>query len=142
MGVESTQNIHPPGTSHRSIVTSQPVTGNSSSASGGTSEPGTGLPGTRQPGKFISSQPGIVLPDTRQPVNGQPVTSQPGTGQLITGHLIPGTSPGTCHRVGLSGSVGCTSDWRTGGRGLDPLGNILSWRLIMKYFLQSFRPFC
>ena len=30
------------------------------------------------------------------------------------------------------------SDWRPGGRGFDPaeVGNILSWRLIMKYFLS------
>ena len=30
------------------------------------------------------------------------------------------------------------------GCGLDPhqAGNILSWRLIMKYFLRSFSPFC
>ena len=36
------------------------------------------------------------------------------------------------------------SDWRPGGPGLTPaeVGNILSWRLIMKYFLQSFSPFC
>ena len=35
------------------------------------------------------------------------------------------------------------SDWRPGGRGLNPaeVGNILSWRLIMKYLLQSFSPF-
>ena len=43
----------------------------------------------------------------------------------------------------LGGAVGCTSDWRPGGRGSTPaeVGNILSWRLIMKYFLQSFSPF-
>ena len=35
------------------------------------------------------------------------------------------------------------SDWRPGGRGFTPaeVGNILSWRLIMKYFLWSFSPF-
>ena len=42
------------------------------------------------------------------------------------------------------------SDWRPGGRGFKPpppphptpeVGNILSWRLIMKYFLRSFSPF-
>ena len=35
------------------------------------------------------------------------------------------------------------SDWRPGGRRFDPaeVGNILSWRLIMKYFLRSFSPF-
>ena len=43
----------------------------------------------------------------------------------------------------LGGSVGCTSDWWSGCCGFDPrqIGNILSWRLIMKYFLQSFSPF-
>ena len=42
------------------------------------------------------------------------------------------------------GSVGCASKWRLGGRGFDSpaeVGNILSWRLIMKYFLRSFSPF-
>ena len=45
--------------------------------------------------------------------------------------------------LGLGGSVGCASDWRPGGRGFDPaeVGNILSWKLIMKYFLKSFSPF-
>ena len=35
------------------------------------------------------------------------------------------------------------SDWRPGGRWLNPRRgrNILSWRLIMKYFLRSFSPF-
>ena len=35
------------------------------------------------------------------------------------------------------------SDWRPGGRGFNPaeVCNILSWRLIMKYFLRSFSPF-
>ena len=35
------------------------------------------------------------------------------------------------------------SDWRPGGCGFNPaeVGNILSWRLIMKYFLRSFSPF-
>ena len=35
------------------------------------------------------------------------------------------------------------SDWRPGGRGFNPHRgrNILSWRLIMKYFLRSFSPF-
>ena len=35
------------------------------------------------------------------------------------------------------------SDWRPGGHGFDPaeVGNILSWRLIMQYFLRSFSPF-
>ena len=36
-----------------------------------------------------------------------------------------------------------SSDWRPGGHEYNPaeVGNILSWRLIMKYFLQSFSPF-
>ena len=40
------------------------------------------------------------------------------------------------------GSDGCTSDWRSWGCGFYPhqVGNILSWRLIMRYFLQSFLP--
>ena len=35
------------------------------------------------------------------------------------------------------------SNWRPGGRGFNPaeVGNILSWRLIVKYFLRSFSPF-
>ena len=43
----------------------------------------------------------------------------------------------------LGGSVGCTSDWWSGGCRFDPRwdGKILSWRLIMKYFLRSFSPF-
>ena len=41
-------------------------------------------------------------------------------------------------------SVGCASNWWSGGCRLDPhwVGNILSWRLIMKYFLRSFSLFC
>ena len=38
--------------------------------------------------------------------------------------------------------IGGWSDWRPGGRGFDAeVGNILSWRLIIKYFLRSFSPF-
>ena len=42
--------------------------------------------------------------------------------------------------AGLGGSIGCASDWRPGGCGFDPRrgSNVLSWRLIMKYFLRSF----
>ena len=42
--------------------------------------------------------------------------------------------------AGLGGSVGCASDWWSGGCRFDPrrADNILSWRLIMKYFLRSF----
>ena len=45
--------------------------------------------------------------------------------------------------AGLGGSLGCESDWWSGGCGFDPrwVGNILSWRLIMKYFLRSFSSF-
>ena len=45
--------------------------------------------------------------------------------------------------TGLSSSVGWVSNWWLGGCGFDPhrVGNILSWRLIMKYFLQSVSPF-
>ena len=45
-------------------------------------------------------------------------------------------------KADLSGSVGCASDWRPGGRRFDPakVGNILSWRLVVKYFLRSFSP--
>ena len=46
-------------------------------------------------------------------------------------------------RAGLGGAVGCASDWRQEVAGSTPakVGNILSWRLIMKYFLRSFSPF-
>ena len=46
--------------------------------------------------------------------------------------------------AGLGGYVGCTSDCRPGDCGFSPCwaGNILSWRLIMKYFLRSVSPFC
>ena len=45
--------------------------------------------------------------------------------------------------AGISGSVGCASDWWSGGCEFDPAGsgNILSWRLIVNYFLRSFSPF-
>ena len=35
-----------------------------------------------------------------------------------------------------------TSDQEVAGLLLAKLGNILLWRLIMKYFLWSFSPFC
>ena len=46
--------------------------------------------------------------------------------------------------AGLGGSVGCAPDWWSVGCGFVPrrIGNILSWRLIVKYFLwlsSSFR---
>ena len=49
----------------------------------------------------------------------------------------------TLTNTSLDGSVGCASDWRPGGPGSTPakVGNILSCRLIMKYFLRSFSPF-
>ena len=44
---------------------------------------------------------------------------------------------------GLDGSVGCAFDWRpeVAGSAAAEFGNILSWRLIMKYFLRSFSLF-
>ena len=44
----------------------------------------------------------------------------------------------------LCGLVACASDWWSGGCGFNPygVGNILSWRFIMKYFLGSFSFFC
>ena len=40
--------------------------------------------------------------------------------------------------AGLGGSIGCASDWRQEVAGSTPaeVVNILSWRLIMKYFLS------
>ena len=45
--------------------------------------------------------------------------------------------------AGFGGSVRCASDWWSGSCGFDlrRVGIILSWRLIMKYFLRSFSPF-
>ena len=48
-------------------------------------------------------------------------------------------------RKGLASlAQSCASDWWSGDCGFDPhqVSNILSWRLIMKYFLWSFFPFC
>ena len=41
------------------------------------------------------------------------------------------------------GSVWCVFDWWSGGCEVEPcwVGNILLWRLIMKYFLWSFSPY-
>ena len=43
----------------------------------------------------------------------------------------------------LVAQLDASSNWRPGGRGFNPaeVSNILSWRLIMKYFLRSFSPF-
>ena len=51
-----------------------------------------------------------------------------------TNHLL--------HMPALVAHMDAPSNWRPGGRGFNPaeVGNILSWRLIMKYFLQSFSP--
>ena len=40
------------------------------------------------------------------------------------------------HVAGLGGSVGCVSDWSSGGWGFDPrqVGNILSWRFDYEIF--------
>ena len=47
------------------------------------------------------------------------------------------------HSPASVSQLDASSDWRPGGRGFNPaeVGNILSWRLIMKYFLRSFSPF-
>ena len=48
------------------------------------------------------------------------------------------------HKQSLSvAQLDAPSDWRPGVAGSTPaeVGNILSWRLIMKYFLRSFSPF-
>ena len=46
--------------------------------------------------------------------------------------------------VGPHISVGCASSWYSDGQGFDPpvRQNILSWRLVMKTFLQPFYPYC
>ena len=47
-----------------------------------------------------------------------------------------------CPLAGLGGSVGCAVYGNQEVAGSTPaeVGNILSWRLIMKYFLRSFLP--
>ena len=58
---------------------------------------------------------------------------------------IPGSIASITHLffASLSGAVGCTSDWRQEVADSSPteVGNILSWRWIVKYFLRSFSPF-
>ena len=50
---------------------------------------------------------------------------------ILTGHIVASVA-----------QLDAPSDWRPGGRGFNPRhGNILSWRLIMKYLLRSFSPF-
>ena len=80
---------------------------------------------------------------------GQPATSQPATdhsptrqedisnrsrvtGQLVSSQFITSQS--------ITGRP--TGDQEVAGSTPAEVGNILSWRLIMKYFLQSFSPFC
>ena len=41
----------------------------------------------------------------------------------------------------LGGSVGCAGDQEVAGSTPAEVGSILSWRLIVKYFLRSFSPF-
>ena len=44
--------------------------------------------------------------------------------------------------VALVAQLNAPADWRPEDRGFNPeVGNILSWRLIMKYFLRSFSLF-
>ena len=71
---------------------------------------------------------------------------------LYTGGIIKirlsGSVPLTDHfhctlcQAGLCGSVGCVSDWKSGGHRFDPRRVWQHSRFIMKYFLQSFSPFC
>ena len=42
----------------------------------------------------------------------------------------------TIHSLASVTQLNVPSDWRPGGRGFNQVGNILSWRLIMKYFLR------
>ena len=58
-----------------------------------------------------------------------------GSFSCLRGLDTPGTGSG------LSGSVGCMSDWCTGGCRLDSQVWQHSFAEIMKYFLQSFSPF-
>ena len=53
------------------------------------------------------------------------------------------SGPGNVDSWASVAQLDAPSDWRPGGRGFNPaeVGNILSWRLIMKYFLRSFSPF-
>ena len=46
--------------------------------------------------------------------------------------------------AGLGGSVGWALDWWSGGCRFNPcrVGNVLLWRLIMKYFRRYLSPFC
>ena len=53
------------------------------------------------------------------------------------------TSTGwVCRPQWLSWMRRPTGDQKVAGSTPAEVGNILSWRLIMKYFLQSFSPFC
>ena len=48
-----------------------------------------------------------------------------------------------CFSADFRGSVGYACDWWSGGLGSIPAGsgNILSFGLILKYFLRSFSPY-
>ena len=48
----------------------------------------------------------------------------------------------TCRPRWLSWMRCPTGDQEVAGQPRSEVGNILSWRLIMKYFLHSFSPFC
>ena len=83
-------------------------------------------------------------PPIRFPVHNFP--SEKGSTCILKGkNLLPKGSKFFPYRVDHwpRGSVGCASDWWSGSCGFDPrrVGNIISWRLIMRYFLRSFSPF-
>ena len=61
----------------------------------------------------------------------------------MTSYLLSCTSV-SFWKAGLGGSVGCASDWWSGGCRFNShsVGNILLWRLIMKYRLRLLSPFC
>ena len=56
---------------------------------------------------------------------------------------IPSVRLRALGELALVAQLAAPSYWRPGGHWFNPaeVGNILSWRLSMKYFLQSFSPF-
>ena len=115
----------------------------------------------------VTGQPGTSQPGTGQDLTGQPVTSHPVTGQ--PGYHQPSIHRSTRHRSTRHQSLVTTShqarvnispvnhrssqprwlswmrrptgDKEVAGSTPAEVGNILLWRLIMKYFLRSFSPF-
>ena len=138
-----------PVTSHPvtgQLISVHPVTGHPVASQPVTSQPVTSQPGTSQLG---SSQPGIGLqsfaydlqtqiPPGYIPIN-VPVQSY---APSISSHI----SHGSVHRLScrprwLSWMRRPTGDQEVAGSTPAEVGNILSWRLIMKYFLRSSSPF-